>query len=192
MSSLTVLGKNACIGNHGITHFGAGPTATTELASGSYARQPVTIGAPSGGQVVTTDQQDIPVEDGDTVRFIHGYTAVSGGEHRLVIPNGASDWRPCTVDAATDTIHCRDNPYADGDLVCVVSLMGLPVPGGLAEWDFKYVVNRTEDTLQLEDTIGGGAVAISADGAIRLVKCREDAFTGPGTLQVAAGTTIPL
>lgn len=192
MSSLTELGKNACIGAHGITHFGAGPTPTTELPSAAYARQPVTINAPASGQVVTADQQDVPTDDGDTVRFVHGYTAETAGEHRLVIPNGASDWRPGVVIAASDTIYVANNPYEDGDQVCVVQHSNLPVPAGLTQWAFMRIVNRTDDTVQLEPTVGAGAVTITEDGAIRLCKCKEDAFTGPGTLEIAAGTVIPL
>ena len=83
----TPAGKAAMLAALGVTHVGAhtadpGTTGTNEVAGGTYARQPIALGAASGGVRSATSQPEIPIPAGVSVEFLGYWTAATGGELR--------------------------------------------------------------------------------------------------------------
>lgn len=63
----------------GINTGDPGTTGANEVVGGSYARQAITWGAPSGGSVANaTSALNVPIPAGTTVNFFSTWGAVSG------------------------------------------------------------------------------------------------------------------
>lgn len=70
-----------------------------------------------------------------------------------------------TADAGTDELTAEGHDFEDGYRVVVTAAGGAVLPGGLAENNHYYVVNRTPDTLQLSDSDGGPAIDLTDAGS---------------------------
>jgi uncharacterized phiE125 gp8 family phage protein len=70
---------------------------------------------------------------------------------------------PFTANAGTDALTCAGHGYANGDAVPVWTTSGI-LPAGLAALTSYYVVNKTDDTLQLSLSAGGAVVDITSAG----------------------------
>ena len=81
----TDAGKNEMLDASTITHAalfnGIPGGAGTEISGGSpaYARQPITLGAASGGQIVVSADATFDVPAGATVNYVAYYSALTGG-----------------------------------------------------------------------------------------------------------------
>lgn len=80
----TPAAKNAMLNAIGVTHVSAhtadpGTTGASEVAGGTYARQPITLGAAAGGIKSATTQPAIPIPAGVTVTHLGYWNAATGG-----------------------------------------------------------------------------------------------------------------
>jgi len=92
----------------------------------------------------------------------------------------AGELVPCTADADTNTITAKNHPFIDGDVVRV-SVTGGGLPGGLVIRTDYFIVNSTESSLQLSETIGGQPINLtssSSSGTLFLGERPEEIIRG--------------
>ena len=192
---LTTSGKNQLLGNTDVTH-GAlhsafpGQTLANEIAGGSpaYAREGMSWGTPSGGQVATTNAQTFDVPPSTTVKWISGATASTAGSGRFASPNGASP-KKFVIDVAGDFIQSDAHGYANDTRV---TFYGATAPGGLTEGTDYFVVNTATDKFQVSATVGGSAINLTSEAGdgCRVSVIIPETFGGQGTMTLAIGATI--
>jgi len=165
-------------------------TGSTELTGGSYARQPVVWDPANLGAKATNGNIVFQVAGGAQVRFVGFWDAVTAGNFLGMTPNGGGIPQAFVVpDVATlDVLECVAHGFVDTDVVTVWAVPGDPLPGGLTEGNLYFVVNKTNDDLQLSLTSGGAPINLSAIGAGTLQKVVVENFGAAGTHTLTAVT----
>lgn len=92
-------------------------------------------------------------------------TVINDGEATHSVLN-AANWRTadiaCTMQNAGDTVTKNGHGLANADMVM---FSGASIPAALDIFVTYYVVNKTNNTFQVETSIGGGAVVFAGDGS---------------------------
>ena len=163
-------------------------TGSNELAGGTpaYARKAINFSAAASGQMAkdaTDPSFDVPASS--IVMFVGYWTAVTAGTFLGFGPiNGGSLNGVGTVKDAGDVITSHGHALANGDRVYLQQVVSEVLPTGLNLTTVYYVVGTTTDTFQLSLTLGGAAVAITADGELAFQKVIPEIFGSQGTLDV--------
>jgi hypothetical protein len=168
----------------------ADPTAgANEVTGGSpaYARKAVTFANAASGAALqngTDPVFDVPASTtvvatgywSDTNEF-KGWSPLNGG---TVFPFYATD--------AGDLFSVDGHGYSNDFQVYVYAITGSSLPTGLAEGTRYYIITVSGDTFQLSATQGGGAIAISSDGAGFIQRVIPETFGVQGTLTITDAT----
>lgn len=183
------------VGVHTLTDPGTGVNAAAgEAAGGSYARVPVTWGAPSSGQKANTGALTINVPAG-TYGFLTFWNALSGNTnaYRGYVPVNGTARGFGTVDSAgatADGIQSAAHGLADGDRVMVLNVLGEALPSGLTEGTIYHVVSSATNTFELSLTAGGASVDITGQGELYWQKLVPESFASPGQISVDVGQLV--
>jgi hypothetical protein len=70
-----------------------------------------------------------------------------------------------SANAGTDAITIAGHGLSNADRVCLYATSGAALPGGLSASTLYFVINKTNDTIQLSPTSGGAAVDITDAGS---------------------------
>ena len=188
---LTVAGKNNLISVTSMTHAGAFiDLGVTECSGGSYARQPITWAASSGGARANSAQLSIPINAGQTVQSVGVFDAVSAGNQQGFFQIGSSLRGATTMSAAglhTSVAH----GLTTDDRVFVTSVGGDALPTGLALATLYFVLatGLTANAFSLSATSGGAAVG-SAAGEVAFYKTVPQLFSISGNLILPVSTGL--
>jgi hypothetical protein len=158
-------------------------TDGTEVAGGSYARQVMTFGAAASGAKALSSTLTFPTmpavevqgweifdDDGVTRKWWGLFSRQIG-----------------TAQNSGDTITITGHGYSNDDKVVI---QPGTAPTGLTAATTYYVISATSNTFQLAATLGGSAIAISADATNVVVGkvatiAGGDGFTfGPGSVSL--------
>jgi len=167
---------------------GANGVEVTTAQWSNYARQAIDASqagtrfkAPADGPGVGqrhTDNLDdidfgaavIPAADVE-VRALGLMSAASGGE--LLAHSRLAGPRKVFVALDTgDVIWSPGHGFSDGQKVVCEPYYGSMLPGGIAAGEVYHVANATANTFQLEQTPGGGVVALTSDGLGVVRECK--------------------
>lgn len=176
---------------HASLHSAYSSTGANELTGGApaYARKSVTWAAASGRSKATSASVVFDVPAGSTVAFIGLWDAVTSGDFKGMVPNGAGIPEAFTVpDISNDTLEAPGHGFSNGNQVVVWAVPGVALPTGLSEGTIYYVISATTDDLQLSATSGGAAINITAVGSGFLMKIVAEVYTGQGTHTVSSIT----
>lgn len=198
---LTAAGRNALLtsGKAGFTHVGALTALTpTEVAGGSYARQPVTwqaAGTPAAGQAGNNGAIAIPIPAASTPIALALYDALSAGNLLGTLPYGSSG-QPIsgigTIDAATDLILSKAHGVTTDDRVYVSTVNGEALPAGLSATTLYFVLaaGLTADAFALSTTSGGSAVNVTVSGELAFWKTVPNLFASAGNINLATNALL--
>lgn len=167
-----------------------GETGANEVAGGSYARQPASFGASSGGDIASDTLETFTSMPATTVVAISVFDALSVGNCLVWgwLRSGTDTWVPFISDnPAGDTLTSPNHGMSNNDRVVVtVELMGA-LPAGLVAGTIYHVVGTTTDTFQLSLTQGGAAVDITADGMGAFQRIQVKTINSGDKFEVASG-----
>lgn len=165
-----------------------GMTGTSEVTGGAppYARGAQTFGAPSAGNIHNASNPALNIPGGTTVKFVGGFSLLTGGTFAGGVPLGGGIPKPFTAQAATDVVTCEAHGFTNGTRVVIFGTQGTGLPGGLVEGSDYYVVSSTTNSFQLALTSGGGAIDLTADGAGFITTIVPEVFGAQGTLTVTS------
>lgn len=143
----------------------------------------LTVTEPGGNYVRATQNAwtiaSNQVSNSSTVTFptaTVAYTAYSwfvcdagAGDAEIVafgpLQDTAEDAQVATAqDGATDKFFAIAHGYSDNDPIMLEAIPGQSLPTGASEGTIYYVVNSDATSFQIETSIGGGAVNLTADG----------------------------
>lgn len=163
-------------------------TGSNELTGGSpaYARKAIAWETPASGAMdknSTDPVFDVPA--GTDVFFIGLWDAVTSGNFRGFVPvNGGATRGVAAVANSGDVFTSYAHGLVNGNRVLLRAVVGSSLPTGLSATTLYYVVGITTDTFQVSTTLGGSAVAISADGECGFQKVTPESYGAQGTLTV--------
>ncbi len=143
-----------------------GETGANEVTGGSYARQPTTFAAASGGATNNSTQEDFTLMPAVTIFFAGLWDAVSAGNFMAAIPLGAGARQLATLLSSTDIFTAYAHGFVDDDRIVVRASNIGDLPTGLSESTIYFVITATTDTFQLSATSGGATVAMTTDGEV--------------------------
>jgi hypothetical protein len=176
MSYLTNASKTQALDAITSTHLSLhtdfpGDSGASEVSGGSpaYARKAYTKAAAAGTPPESNSNGlsvvfDVPA--GTAVKWIGGWTALTGGTFKHASPAGGSKKAIATIQAADDTFRSDAHPFVNGDRVVGLPVLGEALPGGLTQGADYFVVGATADTFQLSLTPGGAAINFSSDAEV--------------------------
>lgn len=198
---LVAAGRNAMLtsGKAGFTHVGAITALTpTEVAGGSYARQPVTwqaAGTPAAGQAGNNGAIAIPIPAGSTPIALGLYDAVSAGNFLGSLPYGSAG-QPIggvgTIDAATDLFLSKGHGLTTDDRVYFSTVNGEAIPTGISTTTLYFVLaaGLTADVFQISTTSGGGALNVTVSGEFGFWKTVPNLFASAGNINLATNALL--
>lgn len=168
-------------------HTAYSAAGANEVVGGAYARKSIIMGAAAARARVSTDQPELDVPTGTTVRFTGLWT--SGGAFRGMYANGGTE-KGFQVDLANNRILCESHGLVNDEKVV---FYGGVVPTGLVEGTIYFVVGVTAadpDYFQVSATLGGAAIDITGqpEAKCRLSKIVEESFSSNGFFTVTALT----
>jgi hypothetical protein len=185
---LTLPGKNNIISVTSFTHAGAfSDLGVTEVLGGTYARQPITWGAASGGTRSNSAQIAIPIPAGVTVSCVGIWDALTAGASQSFHQIGSSLRGASTVTAADVFTSVGHGLTADAR-VFVTAVGGDALPAGLSATTLYFVraTGLTADAFTLSTTSGGAAVDVTAAGECAWYQ------TVPQTFAIAGNIVLPI
>ena len=162
-------------------------SGTSEVTGGSYARQPATYNAASGGATTLSGTLTFSVPAG-SVAWMGAWSALTAGTFYGYAPNGGfTAIDNYTVSISTDTVTAIAHGYADTQQI--VFFGGTP-PGGLTEGTIYFVKSSTADTFQVAATSGGVAIDLTSVGSLLCVVSRitVETFASAGSATVSTFT----
>jgi len=174
---LTTAGRNnvltsGVVGSANFDHLAMLNLSGTEIAGGTYARQPI------GAEVF-----NIPA--GNTVGFSAIYDALTVGTQQAYAGIGTPLVHGvATAQQSDDVIRSDAHGLVDTDRVHVWAAGGGALPTGLSPLVAYFVVTGTTDTFQLSLTSGGAAINLTSDGELAFQQTRPETFGSDGTLTV--------
>ncbi len=171
-----------------------GSQNTSEAAYTGYARKTVSRGGTEwvtdgGNGLENANVQAFPACTGGSEVITHysmGSASSGAGKIYYTSPLGSR----VGAFTATDTGDLFTSPahgLADDDRVTFRAQTGDTLPTGIAAGTVYYVISATTDTFQVSATEGGGAVALTADGAGVATKVVTLAVSSGITPQFGAG-----
>lgn len=179
----------------GITHFSLhsaySATGTNELTGGApaYTREVATWAAATGRSKATSTAPVFDVPAGSTVAWIGGWDAITVGDFKGMVPNGAGIPEAFAVpDIANDILEAPSHGFTNGQTVVVWAVPGASLPAPLVEGTIYFVITATTDDLQLSLTSGGAAINITAVGSGFLQRIVAEVFGAQGTHTVTSVT----
>ncbi|MDT7935222.1 MAG: hypothetical protein RQ833_11570 [Sphingomonadaceae bacterium] len=179
-----------------ITHVSAhsafpGTAGSSELSGGTYARQPVTWGTVAGGIGALSAAATLPIPSGATVRWIAGFTALTGGTCHATVPAGGFDPLEYTVDTTGSLIQLPAHGFAADT---TIAFHGGTPPGGLTEGVTYFVRSPTANSFAVGATAGGAAITLTTVGATGcfVQQIAEQPFATAGQYQLTTGTQFSL
>lgn len=186
------------VGVHTLTDPGTGTNANAGEATGgspAYARQAVTFGTASGGQVSNTGALTFDVPSGTYGFLTFWNTGGTGNTNNFLgyAPINGVTKGFGTVDAAgvtADAIQSAAHGLADGDRVMVYNVFAESLPAGLTEGVIYFVVSSTTDTFEVSLTSGGASVNITGSGELYWQKVIPETFGSQGQITVAVGALV--
>lgn len=191
---LTTTGKNNLISVTSSTHVGAyTDLGATEVAGGSYARQPITWAAASGGTRTNSAQATIPIPAGTTVVTTGIWDALTVGTSQAFNQMGSTVNGVGTVTASTDVVASFAHGLTTDDRVFFTPPMGQSgIPAGLSVSTLYFVraTGLTADAFTVALTSGGAAVNVTADGEVAFFKTIPQLFSIAGNLVLPVTTGI--
>lgn len=189
----SIAAKNNMLNSIGVSYVSLhdsypGATGAGELAGGSpaYVRKAVTLALASAGQRAASTAPLFDVPAGKTVRYIGFWDAVAGGNFLGFVANGGSE-REFTVDTAGNKVLSTAHGLSNNDKVVIA---GTTAPAGLALGTLYFVVNATANDLQVSATLGGAAIALTAQPSYdcTISKVVEESFGSQGQHQISSLT----
>jgi hypothetical protein len=120
------------------------------------------------------NKQEIYFYCTDGIDLLAKQIVVQDMDHKTTINDGeavnqvlnAADWRTadvaCTMQNTGDTVTKNGHGLSNADKVM---FNGASIPAALDEYTTYYVVNKTDNTFQVETSVGGGAVVFAGDGS---------------------------
>lgn len=180
------------------TWVGLADRSLTELTGGSpaYARLQPSWGSAASGQAASTAAMDFNVAGGGTeVCFVllrsavtagtdYGWSPAQGGLSAAQrLPFGA------TVLASSDTFTSYAHGLTTNDQVVVLDISATTVPAGITEGTIYYVrsTGLTTDAFTLSATLGGGSIAVTADGEVFIQRVVPEVFASQGNYTIGVG-----
>jgi len=178
----------------------ANTAASPEATGGSpaYARLAITWAAAASGQKTGSSgilTFDVPA---GTYAFFGEYNASTGNtnNYRGFIPFGGAS--AIKGFASVDTTLTNDqllsvaHGMADGDRVILSPVFGEAIPTGLTEGAVYFVVSSAANTFKVSNTLGGGAVDITAvgGGEVYWQRVVPEVFAAQGQITVAANALV--
>ncbi len=179
---------------HASLHTAYSSSGASEVTGGSpaYARKAATFAAAAAGSKASSNAPVFDVPAATIVRFIGFWDAVTVGNFKGMVANGASVaggvgefefW----VDTIAETINHIAHGLLNDDKVVFYNGTA---PGGLTEGTVYFVVNKTADNFQVALTLGGAAINLTAQAADSVVcaKIIEEPFGAQGTHTVTSSS----
>lgn len=196
--ALTTAGRNALLasGKAGFTHVGlCTDLAGTEVAGGSYARQPVTWGTPASGITSNTGAVSIPVPAGTTPMVVCLYDALTAGNRLSDGGYGSSGQQVKglgTVDATTDLFLSKAHGLTTDDRVFFSPVNGEAIPTGVSVTTLYFVLaaGLTTDAFAVSTTSGGAALNVTVSGEVLFQKTVLNVFASAGNLTFAIAALV--
>ena len=190
MSSISASAKNlaltSLLPDTASLHTGfPGTTGASECSGGSYARQAIAFGTPSGGVRTQTGSAVFNLTT-LTVRWI-GYWA--GSTWLYAAPAGGASPKNFVALAGTDTIYSPDHGWSDGQKVAIFNGT---VPAGITEGQVIFVRDKTTDTFKVTATLGGTAIDMTTApswGAV-IAAISELVYPSTGTFTLSNSTIV--
>lgn len=168
-------------------------TGANEVTGGSYARQPITFGAPTGSGHILTSSSTATFTGmpACTVTHLSVWDALTSGNMYLGGPSGTVGMY-FTTDLSTELLKSSGHGLVAGDKVQVSNDGGAGLPTGLAVATTYFVIagGLTTDLFKLSATSGGSAIDITADGEGFLRKLRTSDLAAGDSYEVAAGSAV--
>jgi hypothetical protein len=130
-----------------------------------YTREAIAWNPAAAGSKDNTVNPAINIPPATDVAWLGLWSAVVAGVFLGSIPLGSTGVVPFTGANAGDVLTAYGHGFSDDDNVVVFDTTGAVLPVGLTEGDIYFVVGATADTLQLSLTLGGAAIALTANGA---------------------------
>jgi hypothetical protein len=168
-----------------------GITGANEATGGSYARQAVTLGAPSGGSESTSvalNFTGMPAVGAPGITHIAVWDAVSAGNFLWAGPMGTRDIRAFTAAASTDILTVPGSAYsASTDMADLVTIFDQALPSGVSALTNYFIVTVSGVTTKLSLTSGGSAIDLTADGGGMIRRIQAKTVNSGDTVNVAIG-----
>lgn len=197
---LTATGENAAVDGLKavVSHLGLhtgnpGSAGSNEVTGGSpaYARKAVTWGTSAAGvvaNITTALAFDVPAA---TTVYVAGFwSALTVGTFHGYAGIGTSLIQGNAYAADTgDVLSSAAHGLVNGNNVFLEDV-GETLPAGLSEGVVYFVVGATTDTFQLSLTLGGSAVAITANGDVKFSQTKPETFGSQGTLTIGIGSVV--
>ena len=166
-----------------------GSTGASELASSSYARQPISFGTtPGGGQDNSNVAVSWNVQSGDNAFWYGLWTALTGGTFLGGFPLvGPPKLAVAMTTQGATVVYCPAHGLAAGQIVRMFPEPGIPgsaVPAGYAQ-DTKSQIGATPTT----DSLTFGLTATSSR-AFWLALDYSNVFNAPGVYTIPLGSLI--
>lgn len=191
---LTSTGKNNLISVTNFTHASAfTDLGSTEVAGGSYARQPITWAAASGGARSNSATLTIPIPAGTTVQTVGVHDALSAGTSQGFFQIGSTLRGVATVDSSTETFLSNGHGLATDSRIFFAGVAGESLPAGLSASTLYFVraTGLTANAFTIATTSGGAAVDVTALGEVAWFVTVPVTFAVAGNLVMAAsGLTV--
>ncbi|MFI7468155.1 hypothetical protein [Nonomuraea sp. NPDC049646] len=186
------------VGVHSIADPGTSANANAGEATGgspAYARQAVTWGTPSAGQVANTGALTFDVPSG-TYGFLTFWNNSTGNTNNYLgyAPINGTTKGFFSVDTTltNDALFSVGHGLADGDRVQLFNVFAESLPTGLTEGTVYYAVGSTTNSFKVSLTQGGAAVDITAiaGGEGYFQKVIPETFGSQGQITVAVGALV--
>lgn len=188
LDALTGVGSYVNAAPHLSLHDGLpGETGANEVVGGSYARQPVTFGAASGGVATNSAQEEFTDMPAVTITHAGLWDAVTAGNFEAAIPLGPANRGFATAQATGDVFTSPGHGLANDDRVQLRASVDGNIPTGANETTLYHVVGVTADTFQISLTQGGAAVTLTSDGDVIFIQVTPRIVNGGDTVRFAAG-----
>jgi hypothetical protein len=171
----------------------AGVQNTSEATYTSYARKAVARSTAewtvTGNSVTTDNANAFPACTGgsDTLWFAGIGRQVSGAtELDYIVPLGTEQGEATGANTG-DVFTLPGHTLANDERVAIFALPKVALPAGPTAGTIYWVVGVSGITFQISTTQGGGAVALTTDGAALVFEMTSLAVSNGITPQIAAG-----
>ncbi len=171
---------------HISVHSAWSTTGSDEASGGSYARQAITWGTASGGEISNTTAETFTLAS-FTARWWGLWSASSGGTFYALAAVGATMSMVAAADATNDRIYADSHGLAEDATVAIVPADGSStMPGGLTAGTVYYAVNVTTDSFQVAASAGGSVIDITTAAEVIITDIDPAVFGSSADLDLAA------
>lgn len=201
LAAITGVNPSTNLAAYASLHSAYSATGANELTGGSYARQALTWGTASGGQISLTGTYTFgPLAASVTVAFVGLWSLASGGTSTNFAGMGANGGATMYAFTSTthtgspaDTLTAPGSSYTNGTAVVVWSGVGATTPSGLTVGTIYYVIGASGVTFQLSATSGGSAVNLGTSAGSGLIQAITiETFGGSGGSFTLTGDTLSI